>query len=114
MMARLRSSKQESFADLVAAGFSLSEAYRQAGYKGDRGGASRLNREPQVIARVLELRGPDGLPMAERRRDVIDRLKRIALQAQALNSAAGLGVARATVVDIGKILGVFEPPTGPA
>ena len=63
-----------------------------------------------MIARVLELRRADSLPMAERRRDLICDLRRIARKAEALDNAAGLGVARATMVEIGKIQGVYEAP----
>ena len=47
--------RHESFARALAKGKSATEAYAQAGYKGDRTAASRLSTNVNVVSRVAEL-----------------------------------------------------------
>lgn len=49
--------RHEAFAQALAKGKSATEAYAQAGYKGDRTAASRLSTNVNVRARVDELQG---------------------------------------------------------
>jgi phage terminase small subunit len=51
----LLNSRHERFAQGLATGKSASEAYKEAGYKGDRTAASRLATNVNVQARVQEL-----------------------------------------------------------
>jgi len=53
----LKNARHEKFAQLVATkGKSAAEAYRLAGYKADRGAATRLSANVSVKARILELK----------------------------------------------------------
>ncbi|SOC45750.1 terminase small subunit [Rhizobium subbaraonis] len=54
-MAVLKNARHERFAQAVAKGMSATEAYAEAGYKGDRTAASRLSTNVNVGQRVSEL-----------------------------------------------------------
>jgi len=56
-MPAIGNSRHERFAQAVAKGHSATEAYRLAGYKGDRTAASRLSTNVNVAQRVSELQG---------------------------------------------------------
>ena len=51
----LKKARHERFAQAIAKGKSATEAYAEAGYKGDRTAASRLSTNVNVVARVKEL-----------------------------------------------------------
>jgi hypothetical protein len=53
----LDNARHERFAQNLVQGESASEAYINAGFKGDRGNASRLAASPGVRARIAELQG---------------------------------------------------------
>ena len=55
-MPPLRNPRREAFAQHLAAGTKLFDAYEQAGFTSPRGNANRLEREPEVQTRVAELR----------------------------------------------------------
>lgn len=54
-MPPLKNQRHELFAQGLAKGLSAAEAYKSAGYKGDRTAASRLSSNINVQARVAEL-----------------------------------------------------------
>ncbi len=54
-MAALSNIRRERFAQALATGMTLAEAYRWAGYSGTPGNAWRLKANPEVRARVAEL-----------------------------------------------------------
>ncbi|WP_127524596.1 terminase small subunit [Mesorhizobium sp. Z1-4] len=54
-MAALKNARHEAFAQALAKGTSASEAYVEAGYKPDRGAASRLSANVNVQKRLAEL-----------------------------------------------------------
>jgi phage terminase small subunit len=56
-MPPLNNARHERFAQNLVQGESASEAYIKAGFKGDRGNASRLAASPGVRARIAELQG---------------------------------------------------------
>jgi hypothetical protein len=56
-MPPLDNARHERFAQNLVQGESASEAYINAGFKGDRGNASRLAASPGVRARIAELQG---------------------------------------------------------
>jgi hypothetical protein len=56
-MPALSNSRHERFAQTLAVGESASSAYVSAGYRQDRGNASRLTTNDNVAARVAELQG---------------------------------------------------------
>lgn len=55
-MPALKNAKHEKFAQALAGGKSATEAYAEAGYKGDRTAASRLSTNVNVCQRVDEIR----------------------------------------------------------
>jgi phage terminase small subunit len=52
----LANHRRELFAQLLFQGFTKSEAYQKAGFKGHSGNASILSRHPEVEARIAEIR----------------------------------------------------------
>lgn len=56
-MGMLKNSKHERFAQELAAGKTADAAYQEAGYKANRGNASVLKANQNVLARVQELQG---------------------------------------------------------
>lgn len=54
-MSALKNAKHEAFAQGLAKGLSADEAYAQAGFKPNRGNASRLKANESISARVNEL-----------------------------------------------------------
>jgi phage terminase small subunit len=52
----LKNARHERFAQAVAKGMSATEAYAEAGYKGDRTAASRLSTNVNVGQRVAEIK----------------------------------------------------------
>jgi hypothetical protein len=60
-MQTLKNSRREKFADLVAQGLSFSSAYEQAGYRSHSGNACTLAQQPDVRARVEEIRASRSL-----------------------------------------------------
>jgi hypothetical protein len=57
-MATLKNPRHEKFTQELAQGKPASEAYVLAGYKADRGAASRLSSKVSIKARVIELQAP--------------------------------------------------------
>lgn len=55
-MAVLKNSRHEKFAQLLAEGKSATDAYAEAGYKGDRTAASRLSSNVNIGQRVDEIK----------------------------------------------------------
>ncbi len=51
----LKNTRHEKFALALALGKTKAEAYRDAGYKGDRSAAQRLSTNVNILARVKEL-----------------------------------------------------------
>jgi phage terminase small subunit len=55
-MAVLKNSRHEKFAQMLAEGKSATDAYAEAGYKGDRTAASRLSSNVNISQRVDEIK----------------------------------------------------------
>lgn len=53
----LKNARHEKFAQALAKGMSATEAYAEAGYKGDRTAASRLSTNVNISQRVREISG---------------------------------------------------------
>lgn len=70
----LTNSRHERFAQELASGKTEDEAYRIAGYKPDRGNASRLTANDSVQARVAELQGRVAQGVVLTKQWVIERL----------------------------------------
>ena len=55
-MTVLKNPRHEKFAAAVALGVSQAEAYRKAGFRGDRAAASRLAEKVNISQRIVELK----------------------------------------------------------
>ena len=69
-MAALKNAKHEAFAQGLAKGLSADEAYARAGFKPNRGNASRLKANESIAARVDEIVGKG----AERAEATVERV----------------------------------------
>lgn len=105
-MPALSNPKHERFAQALAKGETAVAAYEQAGYRPDRGAASRLSANVSIERRVAEI-----LDKAAERAEisvasVTTRLLAIATKAEAKDDAAMLSVARASLMDAAKLNGL--------
>ena len=104
----LKKPQHEHFAQGIAKGMTQEAAYIAAGYasKGAEQNACRLISNDKVAARVAELQQA----VAERSiwdaARIVDNLARYAEKGERLNEAAGLSVARASMMDVAKLLGL--------
>lgn len=105
-MPALSNPKHERFAQALAKGETAVAAYEQAGYKPDRGAASRLSANVSIERRVAEI-----LDRAAERTEITvagitDRLLKIAAKAEVKDDASMLSVARASLMDAAKLNGL--------
>jgi hypothetical protein len=120
-MPELANPRREAFAQALAQGRSRSCAYGEAGYVPSRSGASRLAADPQVKARVIELKGGGAEPPSDEPElpasTTVETLLRacweIVVRAIRENEFA---VASATIERAAKIAGLWvdRPVGGPA
>jgi phage terminase small subunit len=108
-MAVLPNPRHERFAQELAKGNNQAEAYRLAGYaeKAAKECASRLLTDANVQNRVQELQGKAAERALISVESVTESLMRIARQAEALQDASGLSVARAAHMDAAKLNGLI-------
>jgi phage terminase small subunit len=76
-MAALKNDRHERFAQGLAKGLSADEAYREAGYKPNRGNATRLKANENVAARIEEIRNAGALRAEVSVQRVLQELGRI-------------------------------------
>lgn len=112
-MPTLRNNRRENFCLGVAKGLTATQAYREAGYRGQghvgESGASELMRKPEVIARITELR-----QRQVRRLDVtvdslvadLDEMLRLATECE--NPSAGVSA----IMGKAKLLGLIADRAG--
>lgn len=105
-MPALSNAKHERFVQLLAKGRTQEEAYREAGYRGDRTSASRLATKDNIQARLAEINEHIALRVEVSLASITEDLARIATQAEALKDSAGYSVARAAKMDIAKLHGL--------
>ncbi|WP_050596699.1 terminase small subunit [Mesorhizobium ciceri] len=114
----LDNQRHEAFAQALASGKSADEAYSEAGYKADRGNASRLTANDNIAARVAELQGMAAERVVISREWVIAKLTENverAMQAQAVMSGGKKtgeykydgSVANKALELLGKEIGMF-------
>lgn len=106
-MPALANPKHERFAQLLFKGKSAIEAYTEAGYKPDRGAASRLSSKVNIQSRVSQLKEFTAHRVEISAASVTEALLRIAVAAEALRDAPGLSVARAAHMDAAKLNGLI-------
>ena len=113
-MAVLKNARHEKFAVAVASGKSKSEAYREAGYKDgehSRKAASRLATKVDVQDRAAGILAEVAAETQVTIAGLTTRLMRYADLGEAMADSAGLGVARASVMDAAKINGLVTDKT---
>lgn len=98
--------KHERFAQLLAKGLTADEAYEQAGYKPDRGNASRLTANHNVQTRVAEIQERAAIRAEITVASITERLLAIAEKAESKDEAPMLSVARASLMDAAKLNGL--------
>lgn len=108
--------KHEKFAQALAKGKTADEAYVEAGFKPNRGNASRLKANESIAARVAELQGKAAERTIITTASITERLLKIATKAEASTEAPMLSVARASLMDAAKLNGLIvdkNEHTGP-
>lgn len=102
-MPALENPKHERFAQELAKGKTADEAYAEAGYKPDRGNASRLTANDNVKTRVAEIQERAAVRTEITVADITKRLLAIATKAEGKDEAPMLSVARASLMDAAKL-----------
>lgn len=102
----LSNAKHERFAHGIAKGLSQTDAYTEAGYKGDRTAASRLSTNVNISKRVAELQGKAAVRTEITVASITERLLAIASKGEASKDAPLLAVARASLMDAAKLNGL--------
>lgn len=110
-MGVLSNAKHERFAQELAKGRTADEAYAEAGYKPDRGNASRLTANDSVQTRVAEIQERAAVRVEVSLASITADLARIAQKAENLSESSGLSVARAAKMDIAKLHGLVVDKT---
>jgi phage terminase small subunit len=100
----LDNSRHEKFAQGLAQGMSAAEAYRLAGYNGDRTAASRLSTNVNVQARVAELKERAAVNVSLSKEWVLENLIKNVKAGQANDD---LSPANKALELLGKELGMF-------
>lgn len=105
-MPTLPNAKHERFAQELAKGATADEAYQAAGYKPDRGNASRLTANDSVQTRVAEIQERAAVRAEITVADLTKRLLAIAAKSETADEAPMLNVARASLMDAAKLNGL--------
>jgi hypothetical protein len=103
----LKNARHERFAQELAKGKSQEDAYRSAGYKGDRTAASRLATNVNVQARLAELKAEAAERTVVTVESITQRLLNIAKKGEDAKDAPLLSVARASLMDAAKLNGLI-------
>lgn len=105
-MPALSNPKHERFAQELAKGKGQAEAYAAAGYAPSEPNASRLTSNDKVRARVAEIQERGALRAEVSIASLTADLIRLRDKGETLADAAGLSVARNSVMDIAKLNGL--------
>lgn len=98
--------RQELFAQELAIGRPRVDAYRAAGYRGDRAAASRMSANVNVQRRVADLQSAAAARSELTIAGLTARLMAIADAGEAEGSAAGLNAARAALMAVATLNGL--------
>lgn len=107
MTGPLKNARHERFAQERAKGKSQDKAYVAAGYKQDRGAASRLSANVSVAARIEELKAAAADKTVVTVASLTQRLLNIAKKGEAKPEAPMLSVSRAALMDVAKLNGLI-------
>lgn len=105
-MPALTNPKHERFAQELAKGKSQAEAYKAAGYAPSEPNASRLTSNEKVRVRVAEIQERGAIRAEVTIASLTADLIRLREKGELIGEAAGLSVARASVMDIAKLNGL--------
>ena len=105
-MSVLKNQRHELFAQALAKGETVDAAYQSAGFKANRGNASRLNADERVQARVTELKERAAARTEITVAGITERLLNIAAKGEKSSDAPMLSVARASLMDAAKLNGL--------
>jgi phage terminase small subunit len=106
-MPPIPNTRHEQFAQALAKGKTADEAYSLAGFKPNRGNATRLKANESIIARVAELQGRAAERTVITTASITERLLKIAAKAETSTDAPMLSVARASLMDAAKLNGLI-------
>lgn len=113
-MPALDNHRWERVAQHLAKGESQIDAYVNSGYRYSTGAAARLCANVSIQARAAELLDRAAMRVELTRADVLSRLAEIADKGHAMNTAPGLQVARAAMMDAAKLNGwIVDRHAGP-
>lgn len=102
----LKNPKHERFCQELAKGKTADEAYQIAGFKENRGNATRLKANESISDRVAELQERSAARVELTVSRLTEDLLRIAGKGEALAEAPGLSVARGAIMDAAKLNGL--------
>lgn len=105
-MAALKNTRHERFAQELAKGETADAAYELAGFKANRGNATRLKANESLVARVAEIQSKAAARTEITVAGITDRLLKIAEKGERSKSAPMLAVARAALMDAAKLNGL--------
>lgn len=105
-MPALKNTRHERFAQELAKGKTADEAYELAGFKPNRGNATRLKANESIAVRVAELQSGAAKRTEITVASITDRLLKIAEKGEKSNDAPKLSVARAALMDAAKLNGL--------
>jgi hypothetical protein len=107
MAGPLKNARHERFAQELAKGETADAAFVGAGFKRNRGNATRLKANESVAARVLELKGKAAEKTVVTVENITQRLLNIAEKGEVATDAPLLSVARASLMDAAKLNGLI-------
>ena len=102
-MPLLPNPRHEAFAQARAQGERLEIAYEDAGFAAGQGHACRLAAQPDVAARIAEIRAEQADLDAARPRAVIAALLKVAKAYEAINTAAAIKEVRLTLLEVNRL-----------
>ncbi len=105
-MAMLKNGRWERFAQELAKGSGINDAYMAAGYKDSPASATRLSRNVKISQRIAQLQERAAVRTELTVADVTENLLRLAKQSEAMASEAGAQAARACWMDAAKLNGL--------
>lgn len=101
----LKNARHERFAQELAKGATADAAFIRAGFKANRGNATRLKAKESVLARVTELKEKAAERTVVTVEGITQRLLKIAEKGEAASDAPLLSVGRAALMDVAKLNG---------
>lgn len=106
MTGPLKNARRERYAQERAKGKAIGEAYADAGFSPNAGNAGRLDKEPDVAARVLELQQRAAEKVELTVASVTSKLLSLSEKAEGMDGSGALNVARQCLMDAAKLNGL--------